>query len=147
MANPFPLTGGSPAGGTYSGPGVSGNTFYPGSAGTGFVTLTYTYNDVNGCSTSANDIVYVDLCMDVQSLNPEGSVNVYPNPSTDATTVSWNGTQVQTVQVFDATGRMIYEENVNGRTQVQLNTSDWAMGIYSIRLTGESTQTVRFIRQ
>jgi hypothetical protein len=52
------LAAGSPAGGTYSGPGVSGNTFDPFIAGAGFHTITYTYNS-GGCINSAADQVTV----------------------------------------------------------------------------------------
>ena len=41
----FPLAGGMPLGGTYSGTGVSGANFNPSIAGTGVHTITYTYND------------------------------------------------------------------------------------------------------
>ena len=42
---PFTLTGGTPAGGTYSGPGVSGNVFDPSSVGPGVYTIEYCYTD------------------------------------------------------------------------------------------------------
>ena len=50
---------GNPATGTFSGPGIVGNTFNPGTAGTGSKTITYSYNDGNGCSnsTTASTIV------------------------------------------------------------------------------------------
>ncbi len=41
----FPLIGASPSGGTYTGTGVSANTFYPSEAGVGIHTLTYSYTD------------------------------------------------------------------------------------------------------
>ncbi|MBK6355142.1 MAG: DUF5011 domain-containing protein [Saprospiraceae bacterium] len=43
------LTGASPAGGVYSGPGVSGGIFNPVVAGVGVHSITYTYTDGNGC--------------------------------------------------------------------------------------------------
>lgn len=43
---------GSPVGGIFSGPGISGNDFYPDSAGLGTHTITYTYTDANGCTNS-----------------------------------------------------------------------------------------------
>lgn len=49
---PYPLTGGSPAGGVYSGPGVSNGIFDPVVAGVGTHTITYTVTD-NGCSGAA----------------------------------------------------------------------------------------------
>jgi len=47
------LSGATPAGGTYSGPGVSGGDFDPSSAGTGIHTITYTYTDpATNCTNS-----------------------------------------------------------------------------------------------
>ncbi|MEH6511550.1 MAG: HYR domain-containing protein, partial [Maribacter arcticus] len=54
----FTLTGGSPAGGTYSGPGVIANTFNP-AIGVGTYTITYSYTDLNGCSNSATRSITV----------------------------------------------------------------------------------------
>jgi hypothetical protein len=48
----YALTGGLPAGGTYSGPGVSSGNFNPATAGVGTHTITYTYTDGNSCSNS-----------------------------------------------------------------------------------------------
>lgn len=49
----YALTGGLPAGGTYSGPGVSGTSFTPASAGVGPHSITYTYTNGNSCTASA----------------------------------------------------------------------------------------------
>jgi PKD repeat protein len=54
------LPAASPAGGTWSGTGVTGNQFNPTAAGLGSHTLKYTYSDpVTGCSNSVNIIVTV----------------------------------------------------------------------------------------
>ncbi|MAM29971.1 MAG: hypothetical protein CMC13_13190 [Flavobacteriaceae bacterium] len=59
------LSGGTPTGGVYSGPGVTddGNgmtySFDPAAAGVGTHTITYDFTDGNGCSGSANDDVEV----------------------------------------------------------------------------------------
>ncbi len=59
------LGGGTPAGGVYSGPGVTdgndGNTysFDPAAAGVGVHTLTYSYTDGNSCTNTATDMVEV----------------------------------------------------------------------------------------
>jgi len=49
----------SPAGGTFSGPGISGTEFNPSVAGTGTQTLTYSFTNVNGCINSAEQLVLV----------------------------------------------------------------------------------------
>ena len=51
-----PLVG-SPAGGTFSGPGVANGVFNPGAAGNGTHTLTYTYS--NGCTVALTQAVQV----------------------------------------------------------------------------------------
>lgn len=56
----FLLTGGSPAGGVYSGPGVSSGTFDPVTAGAGPKTITYTVTDGNGCSNSCTFAITVN---------------------------------------------------------------------------------------
>ncbi len=60
-ASPVLLTGGNPAGGIYSGPGVNSSTshFDP-SIGSGTYTIIYTYTDVNGCVNSASNIIKVN---------------------------------------------------------------------------------------
>ncbi len=55
----FALFGGTPAGGTYSGTGVSNNVFDPALAGLGLHTITYTYVDTNGCSGTASTTLNV----------------------------------------------------------------------------------------
>ena len=58
-ASPVTLTGGSPAGGTYSGTGVSGGIFNPSIPGTGKTSITYTYSSASGCQSSASTNVTV----------------------------------------------------------------------------------------
>ncbi len=62
-AAPSTLTG-SPSGGTFSGPGISGNTFTASVAGAGGpYTITYFYTDVNGCSGSSAQQTTVTSCI------------------------------------------------------------------------------------
>jgi hypothetical protein len=51
---------GTPAGGTFSGLGITGNTFSPSDAGTGTHDITYSYTDANGCSNSSTQSVVVN---------------------------------------------------------------------------------------
>lgn len=78
-ATPFALTGGSPAGGSYSGQGVSGGTFNPATAGAGTHTITYTYTDANSCTNSANQTITVYALPNV-TLNPFADVCVDVSP-------------------------------------------------------------------
>lgn len=69
----FVLSDGQPAGGIYSGPGVSGNNFNPAISGNGNFVITYTYTDSHGFSNSANSTISVDpsYCVTTTGLRPE----------------------------------------------------------------------------
>ena len=54
------LNHGTPSGGSYSGPGIMNNLFYPVVAGVGTHSLTYTLTDVNGCTNQATQNVLVE---------------------------------------------------------------------------------------
>lgn len=54
------LTGGLPAGGTYSGLGVSNGAINPNIVGAGIHPISYTYTDSLGCTTSATQNILVD---------------------------------------------------------------------------------------
>ena len=63
VTDPSATLTGSPAGGTFSGPGISGNSFSPSSAGVGGpYTITYSYTNGNGCSNSAQHQTTVNNC-------------------------------------------------------------------------------------
>ena len=49
-----------PEGGTFSGPGITGNSFSPGTAGVGTFTLVYTYTNINGCTNSGSSTITVN---------------------------------------------------------------------------------------
>lgn len=65
---------GNHAGGTFSGPGITDNgngtaIFDPNAAGDGTHTITYTYTDVNSCSSSDSQIVEVNALPSLDMLN------------------------------------------------------------------------------
>lgn len=59
-AVPFLLQGGSPLGGTFSGTGVSNNTFNPSLAGTGYTQVVYSFIDSLGCESSDTQNILVN---------------------------------------------------------------------------------------
>lgn len=56
----FTLSGGSPVGGTYSGPGVNSGVFNPPNAGSGIHTITYSYTNAQGCSSADSSTIRVN---------------------------------------------------------------------------------------
>ena len=141
----FTLSGESPAGGTWSGPGVSGNIFDPMTANIGYNVITYNYTDSAGCSGSAMDSIWVDLCMglasQVSGLNSQFSI--FPNPTTGLLNIITNGDNA-TIVVTDALGRQVTSV-VSNSTSTQIDLSGNANGMYFVRVEqngNTSTQRV-----
>jgi len=93
----FALTGGSPSGGSYSGPGVSNGNFNPATAGVGSHTITYTYTDGNGCTGSATRTIAVSSIPSATIGNPASTVLCAGN-SINLTTAAVNGVSYQWLQ-------------------------------------------------
>jgi subtilisin-like proprotein convertase family protein len=97
------LTGGSPAGGTYSGPGVSGGSFDPAVAGAGTHTITYTYTDANGCSNTCTFTISVNAAPTISCGGPYGPVCLNGGPielNGSPGTGSWSGPGVEGTTFF-----------------------------------------------
>jgi len=78
---------GSPSGGVFSGNGVSGSTFNPANAGAGTQTVSYTYTDANGCSSTATTNIVVNALptVSISSISPVcvngGKISLSASPS------------------------------------------------------------------
>ncbi|TND07953.1 MAG: hypothetical protein FD123_2761 [Bacteroidetes bacterium] len=144
---PFSLSGVSPAGGTWSGPGVTGTTFDPAIAQPGANVINYTYTDGNGCSASASDSIFVDICTDIPGSTLQ-HLNVYPNPASGSFFIVLPGVRDATVEIFAADGRRIFNRNYSGTGQVEINIAGEAAGIYLVKLTGNNgVYTSRLVRR
>ncbi|HEV7232181.1 MAG TPA: PKD domain-containing protein [Bacteroidia bacterium] len=126
------LTGGTPAGGNYSGTGVNNNSFSPSAVGNGNYTITYMYSDSHGCSASKSAVLHVLPCplfIQEQTLNP---LKVYPNPSNGIITVETPG-QTGTLEVMNLIGEVLYTQKITQMVEtLSLNTQ--ANGVYLIRM-------------
>jgi Secretion system C-terminal sorting domain/Concanavalin A-like lectin/glucanases superfamily len=149
---PSILSGGTPAGGVYSGPGVSGGQFDGNNLPLGNTTITYTYTDSSGCSAFATGVIVVDLCgIGFNTIEKqEFDFTVFPNPSTGTFNVVTSAdAEVLVVRLFDVQGRVVYSaqlNNVAAGTPVAVNAGDLSAGIYSMQLSnGAAATSVRVV--
>ena len=137
----YALSGGSPGGGTYSGPGVSAGNFDPTAAGQGTWTIQYDYTDVNGCQGSATQNITVDLCTGVSSQTENNDIDVFPNPASDKLNIRFNtAAGTMRIQLLDMQGKVIYdvtEKNIRSGDNRQLDLSSDANGIYFVKMISE----------
>lgn len=132
----FTLTQGAPAGGTYSGSGVSGGQFNPATAGLGTSVLTYSFTAGNGCSGTAQSSIVVDECLGVDD-QVISSIHVFPNPSTGSLTIDAGTDQLLSVTVFDHLGKLVLNKAAGNAVSTTLDLSFVADGVYTIRIITE----------
>lgn len=139
----FELTGGSPAGGTYSGPGVDNGWFDPNVAGLGTHTITYTYSGLSDCENSMDESILVDPCTGIGD-HEKNVLNLYPNPTDGQFKVVVNYVGKIDIQITNLLGEVVYAEEsfAQGSIESSLNLRHIDKGIYFVTLrTSENTYT------
>ncbi|AMM50686.1 hypothetical protein TH61_05150 [Rufibacter sp. DG15C] len=137
--SPFTLTGGSPTGGVYSGPGVSNNQFNARVAGPGSHTITYTYTDGNGCSNTATQPLTVSTCLGIEEDVMLATFKATPNPSSDVLNIE---TTVDTktdilLQLVSLSGKVVKVDKVlgvKGNFKRQWAVQALAKGVYILHI-------------
>ncbi len=147
---PVTLSGGLPAGGTYSGPGVTAGIFDPAVAGIGTHTLVYTYTDTTSCTATIPANVIVDDCLGIFSANGITGISVYPNPANTFITVELqlNTSEEVEMSLVNMLGQTLYTSNANqssGISKVNINTASLPRGIYLLQVKTANGIQVRKI--
>ncbi len=131
---------GSPVGGAFSGTGVSGTSFVPGTAGLGAFALSYLYTDPNGCNFGAATSVTVNACVGIEEQATTNGIFIYPNPSNG--NVMINLTEASAVMIFNTLGDNVMSIQLAEGNHT-LDMTNFAEGIYFVRTqnaNGTSTQ-------
>jgi len=131
----FALSGGSPAGGVYSGNGVTAGMFDPAVAGVGTDAVTYTYTDNNSCINTASASIVVNICTGISETDASKIV-LSPNPSDGNFFVDWSkgDVAVEHVAIYDLQGRLIFEQEVNSVGKQLISVTRASAGCYIIQL-------------
>lgn len=138
---PIQLSG-TPAGGTFSGTGVTGSEFDPATAGVGTFTITYTYSDANGCENTATQEITVDGCLSIEE-NALDAIVVAPNPATSFVNIAVKGGELNNVQLISATGKQIDINYTVESNQTRVNLEGIARGAYFLSIDTVNGQTTR----
>lgn len=140
------LYGGTPSGGIYSGPNVTGNIFDPTSMPAGAYRIHYSYNDVNGCINTAEDTIFVTACTGIKEIS-QGHISVYPNPATSNLQVSIAGENASQGRyiITDTEGREILNGTLT-ENQFSINISEIEKGVYFLAIhTNEQRYVTRIV--
>jgi hypothetical protein len=66
--------------------------------------------------------------------------SLFPNPSNSMTTITWNSSDVETIQLFNQTGQEILSNKVTGLNQTNIDVSSLPAGIYFVTLNSIENQ-------
>ena len=131
----YPLSGGNPGSGYYLGGDVidSINILGNGILGNRYSVVTYVYTDFYSCSASAEDSVYLKLCLtNISELQID--VSIYPNPASSVIYIE-NISEAKKVEVYSVDGRFMHEfKNINNLSSINIDILSWSEGIYYIKL-------------
>jgi hypothetical protein len=141
---------GLPAGGTFSGPGVTGNTFSPGAVGSGGpYTITYTYTDANGCTGTTSQDVYVVALEGIAGITDAVNLSLYPNPSEGLFIMDLqldDPAQDVFVKVFNMVGQVQYQNDFGsayGELKQTFDFSSFAAGSYYVQVIIDGSAVYR----
>jgi len=71
------------------------------------------------------------------------TIRLYPSPASEQINLQFEAAHIpQSIQIFNATGQLMLTENVLGRLQMQVNISEYAKGIYTVRGRFENGEEV-----
>jgi glucose/arabinose dehydrogenase len=142
-----PFTG-TPSGGTFTGPGMTANTFDPSAAGLGYHTVTYSYTDsTTGCSDTMSILIHVDACLSVNDHSSLVSLSLFPNPNSGNFTLNVNLRNNETVkaEITDMLGKVVYQHQINlnaGRNSIDIN-EGLAKGVYKLKLSNDNVNALK----
>lgn len=140
----FTLTGGSPAGGTWSGLGVTGSTFTPSSDLQGANNITYTIAGDGVCviGGSASATITVTICPGINEDDVD-NIQLFPTYTNGSVTVV--GTDLKEAIILDLNGKQIGTVSLFNTSVIDMH--DYSAGIYFVRVVGDNkVRTFKVIR-
>lgn len=143
------LPPGSPAGGTYSGPGIgAGNNFNPANAERGSHYIYYT--DTVGCHKTDSTLIVVIWCTGIEEAEALGSAKVTPNPSNGIFNLTMDNENQDVIEIraLDITGRTVWEQRIADRKiNQQIDLSGMSNGLYMLNIKSKGVaRTMRLVK-
>ena len=88
--------------------------------------------DYNGCQVVVDQIIEENPILSVESIE-DMEINIYPNPTKDVATISWEDDQITMLTILNANGQLIESKEVSFQKSYQ--TDHLKSGLYIVILT------------
>jgi hypothetical protein len=136
----------NPSGGTYTGTGVTGDTFDP-SIGAGIYPILYEVTTSNNCLASATQTIQVDLCTGISNISNDNEVSFYPNPFNSYINLK-SFISFKSIAIYDCYGKLVrIIESTNN--ELLINTSEFERGFYTctILFSNNTKKSIKLIKE
>ena len=135
---------GTPTGGTFSGNGIVSNEFDPELAGEGEHTITYSYEDGNGCQAIDEVVFTVEGCASLEENQLNDLITIRPNPASSYFEIVLDeATSVNDVQLISAEGRLVSIDLIPLNNIIKVATEGVQRGAYFVRIQTQDGITVK----
>jgi hypothetical protein len=68
--------------------------------------------------------------------NNNNSLTIYPNPTSNL--VNIDAKDMTSISIYNVLGEMIYTQNKTSTNSMQINTSQWSKGIYTVQVNSNN---------
>ena len=128
----------TPVGGSWSGLGVSGFNFIPSLTAVGSFTLTYTYVNAAGCTSTGTVVASVQDCPERIRLLRDNAVILFPNPNNGRFNIRINSVLYNFLgmNVYNTAGQLLHRQTFSGLVYgrvVPVNISHLPAGAYMVK--------------
>jgi PKD repeat protein len=115
-----------------------------------YYSVSLTVRTDSGCVstiTKTNDIEVLACANNgIEKYNGSTEANIYPNPNNGNFTIETTSTEKQTLQLVDVTGKLVLQQTITGKTNIDVSSLD--NGIYFVQInTSEGFFTKKIIVQ
>lgn len=80
----------------------------------------------------------------IEDTTTNNSLKVYPNPTDGQLRITADGSTIKTIQLFDLSGRLLYERSNINAAEYLIDVSEFIQGMYILNADGKA---VKFIKQ
>jgi len=104
----------------------------------------------NTVDSMTREFLYTQVCpsgASVQNITATGSITtLYPNPASEAATVHASSL-IESISVYDPSGRIAFSRSDINNTEISINTSHFAKGLYFVRVNFADVNTTPVIKR
>lgn len=94
--------------------------------------------------TSTGPVAVVDNLSTVSIAEIEGSdVSFYPNPATEAVTMTVKNAKTYSIEVFDAVGNSVISKVTSTEPSVKVDMSNLNTGVYFVKISDDKSQSIK----